>query len=349
MFFQTAKWSESHSSTTRSEEIIAFFKRDLKKHDGTPICRAPGILLVCKQVRELAVPIFYVGNSFEVRISNFYGEGIKEWWQRTEAQRKQVDTDSRPLDSNGTIHSVDQSVMRHLAKPLLREVAGQRPLLFPSLDSRNHNSALRNLKPFSAAPACGTIALHVAYEPNWQNLVTWLNSCIKGILLKYMPTDLAHKIEGHRLQTVAWLFKITEQYPRCDDQALDKTIVSPRGPLILDDLGSSLDHVNEVEDDDEGMDFLDGAKDDHEMDTARDAQLCAVAESPAGRPILTSPSQYQEPRENFSSSFLAMERSMKDVDKHEVEDDSDYDMEGGGETLMDQEERTGPIVKRQKR
>lgn len=73
-------------------------KKELKKQDGTPICRAPGILLVCKQVRELAVPIFYVGNSFEVRISNSYGEGIKEWWQRTETQCKQVDTDSRPLD-----------------------------------------------------------------------------------------------------------------------------------------------------------------------------------------------------------------------------------------------------------
>lgn len=178
-------------------------KKELGKHEGTPICRAPGILLVFKQVREHAVPIFYVGNSFEVRISNFYGEGIKEWWQRTEAQRKQVGIESGPLDSNGTMHSVDQSVMRHPAKPLLREVADHCLLSFPSLDSRNHNSAMRNLKPFSAAPACGTIALHVAYEPNWQNLVTWLNSCIKGNLPKYMPTDLAHNVEGHRLQTVA--------------------------------------------------------------------------------------------------------------------------------------------------
>jgi len=73
-------------------------KKELKKHEGTPICRAPGILLVCKQVRGLAVRIFYVSNSFEVRISNFYGEGIKEWWQRTEAQRKQVGIESGPLD-----------------------------------------------------------------------------------------------------------------------------------------------------------------------------------------------------------------------------------------------------------
>lgn len=307
-------------------------RKELKKHDGTPICRAPGMLLVCKQVRELAVPIFYVGNFFEVRISNFYGEGIKEWWQRTEAQRKQVDTDSRPLDSNGTMHSVNQSVMSHPAKPLLREVADHRLLSFPSSESRNHNSALRNLKPFSAAPACGTIALHVAYEPNWQNLVTWLNSCIKAVYQKYMPTDLVHKIEGHSLQTVAWLFKITEQYPRCDDQAFEKTIVSHRGPLILDGLGWSLDHVNEVEDDDEGMDFLDGAKDDHEMATARDFQLCSVAGSPAGSPILNSPSQYQDPRENLSPSFLATMRSMKDVDEQEVEDDSDYDMGGDDDT-----------------
>lgn len=78
-------------------------KKKLGKHEGTPICRAPGILLVCKQVRELAVPIFYVSKSFEVRISKFYGEGTKDWWQRTEAQRKQVDTDSRPLELNGTI------------------------------------------------------------------------------------------------------------------------------------------------------------------------------------------------------------------------------------------------------
>lgn len=157
-----------------------------------------------------------------------------------------------------------------------------------------------------------------------------------------MPTDLAHNVEGHRLQTVAWLFKITEQYPRCDDQALDKTIVSHRGPLILDDLGWSLDHVNEVEDDDEGMDFLDGAKDgakdDHEMATARDTQLCSVAGSPAGSPILTSPSQYQDPRENLSPSFLATMRSMKDVDEQEVEDDSDYDMDGDDDTLINQEE-----------
>lgn len=163
-----------------------------------------------------------------------------------------------------------------------------------------------------------------------------------------MPTDLAHNVEGHRLQPVAWLFKITKQYSRCDDQAFDKTIMSHRGHLIRDDLGWSVDPVNEVEDDDEGMDFLDGAKDDREMATARDAQLCSVAGSPASSPILTSPSQYQDPRGNSSSSFLAMERSMKDVDKHEVEDDSDYEMEGGRETLMDQEERTGPIVKRQK-
>lgn len=123
-----------------------------------------------------------------------------------------------------------------------------------------------------------------------------------------MPTDLAHKIEGHRLQTVAWLFKITEQYPRCHDQALDKTIVSHRGHLIRDDLGWSVEHVNEVEDDDEGMDFLYGAKYDHEMATARDAQLCSVAESPAGSPILTCPSQYQEPRENFSSLLASSPR-----------------------------------------
>lgn len=215
-------------------------KKELKKHEGTPICRAPGILLVCKQVRELAVPIFYVGNFFEVRISNFYGEGIKEWWQRTEAQRKQVGIESGSLDSNGTMHSVDQSVMRHPAKPLLREVAGQRPLLFPSSKSRNYKPAFRDLELSSAAPACGTITLHVAYEPNWQNLVTWLNSCIKGSLPKHMPTDLAHKIEGHRLQTVARLFKITEQYPGCEDQALDNTIASHRGHRIRDDLGCLL-------------------------------------------------------------------------------------------------------------
>lgn len=142
-------------------------KKELKKHEGTPICRAPGILSVCKQVRELAVPVFYVDNSFEVRISNFYGEGIKEWWQRTEAQRKQVDTDSRPLDSNGTMHSVDQSVMRHPAKPILREVADHRLLSFPSSDSRNYKPALRDPELSSAAPAYGTITLHVAYEPNW--------------------------------------------------------------------------------------------------------------------------------------------------------------------------------------
>ncbi|EMF09813.1 uncharacterized protein SEPMUDRAFT_150945 [Sphaerulina musiva SO2202] len=230
------------------------------------------------------------------------------------------------------MHSVDQSVMRHPAKPLLREVADHRLLSFPSSESRNHNSALRNLKPFSAAPAYGTITLHVAYEPNWQNLVTWLNSSIEGNLLKYMPTDLAHKIEGHRLQTVAWLFKITEQYSRCDDQAFDKTIMSHRGHLIRNDLGWSVDHVNEVEDDDEGMDFLYGAKYDHEMATARDAQLCSVAGSPAGSPILNSPSQYQDPRENLSPSFLATMRSMKDFDEQEVEDDSDYDMGGDDDT-----------------
>lgn len=94
----------------------------------------------------------------------------------------------------------------------------------------------------------------------------------------------------------------------------------------------STDHVNEVEDDDEGMDFLDGPKDDHEMATARDAQLCSVAASPAGSPILTSPSQYQDPRESLSSSFLAMERSMKDVDKQKVEEDSDYDMGSDDDT-----------------
>lgn len=172
------------------------FKKELKKHDGTPICRAPCILLVCKQVRELAVPIIYVGNFFEVRISNFYGEGIKEWWQRTETQRKQVDTDSRPLDSNGTMHSVNQPVMRHPAKPILHEIADQRPLSFPSSDSRNYKS----LELPRAAPASGTITLHVAYEPNWQNLVTWLNSCIKGSLPKYMPTDHAmSKVIAYRL------------------------------------------------------------------------------------------------------------------------------------------------------
>lgn len=295
-------------------------------------CRAPGILLVCKQVRELAVSIFYVGNSFEVRISNFYGEGIKEWWQRTEAQRKQIGIESGSLDSNGTMHSVDQSVMIHPAKPILHEVADQRLLSFPSSDSRNYKSALRDLELPSAAPAYGTITLYVAYEPNWQNLVTWLNSCIKGSLPKYMPTDLAHNVEGHRLQTVAWLFKITEQYSRCDDQAFDKTLVSHRGHLIRDNLEWSVDHVNEVEDDDEGTQFLDGAKDDHEMATARDAQLCSVPGSPAGSPILISPSQYQDPRENLSPSFLATMRSMKDVDEQEVEDDSDYDMRGDDDT-----------------
>lgn len=299
-------------------------KKELKKHDGTPICRAPGILLVCKQVRELAVPIFYIGNSFKVRISNFYGEGIKEWWQRTEAQRKQAGIESGPLDSNGTMHSVDQY-------------------------SRNCKPALRDLELTSAALACGTITLHVAYEPNWQNLVTWLNSCIKGNLPKYIPTDLAHNVEGHRLQTVAWLFNITEQYSRFDDQAFDKTIASHRGHLIRDDPGWSIDHVNELDDDDDGMDFFDRAKDDHEMATARDAQLCSVAGSPASSPILTSPSQYQEARETLPSSFLAMERSMKAVDNNEVEDDSDYDMEGGEDTLMDQEEQPGRLVKRQKR
>lgn len=74
-----------------------------------------------------------------------------------------------------------------------------------------------------------------------------------------------------------------------------KTIMSHRGHLIRNDLGWSVDHVNEVEDDDEGIDFLEGAKDDHEMATTRDAELCSVAESPAGSPILTSPSQYQDP------------------------------------------------------
>lgn len=108
--------------------------------------------------------------------------------------------------------------------------------------------------------------------------------------------------------------------------------MSHRGHLIRNDLGWSVDHVNEVEDDDEGMDFLDGANDDHEMATAMDAQLCSVAGSPAGSPILTSPSQYQEPRENLSPSFLATMRSMKDVDEQEVEDDSDYDMGGDDDT-----------------
>lgn len=136
----------------------------------------------------------------------------------------------------------------------------------------------------------------MAYEPNWQNLVTWLNACIKGLLPKYAPTDLANHPEGHRLQTMAWLFEITALYEKEDDAAFDKTIATHRGHLIRDEARWAVDDVDENE-------TAFSAVGDDVLDKDPKAPICEQSEVTSSQ-TKEPASQYQDARETLSFGFF---------------------------------------------
>ncbi|GIZ49902.1 hypothetical protein CKM354_001291900 [Cercospora kikuchii] len=208
-------------------------KRHHNESDGSPLREAPGLLTVCKQVRELAVPIFFVGNSFNIQVSNFDGLAIQPFWKLMDSHRKKAET--KPILLAG---SHDE---REFFEALLEKSA----ILLDGLD--DHVSSLptrittsdfmiRRLYEAPTTPLeVGGIRCDLDYEPNWDNLLAWLIECLKGRLPLYVPGDLTHHREGRRLGAIELLFKATELYKPIDVDDFLKTIATHRGHLIRDD------------------------------------------------------------------------------------------------------------------
>lgn len=211
-------------------------KKELKKHNGTAICKPPGLLTICKQIRKLALDVFYVGNDFEVQVSKFHGEGILKCWERVCAVRKKCYTQPIMLAGGLPGPSLSENLGTIPVDELrtsLRSAVGRAITHRWYWNSRYY--AMHHFDPRLTRLPEGKIELEVTYEPDWNNLVTWLNLCIMGRLPAYNPSNLDCEPLGTRLQTVAWLFAIVDQYSKEEWQAFDKTIDTHREHLIRDD------------------------------------------------------------------------------------------------------------------
>ncbi|PIA90374.1 hypothetical protein CB0940_10953 [Cercospora beticola] len=215
---------------TDSSQLV---KRQHTKSDGTPIREAPGLLTACKQIRELAVPIFFFGNSFNIRVSNFDGLAIQPFWKLMDSHRQQAEKDPILLagshDELGFFEALQEK-----STPLLdglEDHISSRPTATKECEF----TICRLNDPPTTSLTMGEIKCDLSYEPHWDNLLLWLRECIKGELPPFNPGDLSEHQDGHKLTSIEWLFQITKIYKPTEMDEFLKAIATHRGHLIRDD------------------------------------------------------------------------------------------------------------------
>ncbi|KAI5357280.1 hypothetical protein Slin14017_G122890 [Septoria linicola] len=199
-------------------------KKELKKHNGTPICKPPGLLTVSKQVREMALPIFYVGNDFDVMVSDYNGKAIMAWWKRV--QKERLRAAEHPIQLAGSKARLD---LHHT------HAAGFRDLS-QAFRQDEHSFVLHRLNDTRQSDLqLGRVEIDVDGGTNWNNLTTWLDLCHKGQLPPFVSSPYTDT-DGHDLfgeeDAVSHLFDIAKLYPRGESAALHMCVNTHREHLI---------------------------------------------------------------------------------------------------------------------
>ncbi|PPJ50240.1 hypothetical protein CBER1_07180 [Cercospora berteroae] len=208
-------------------------KKDHTKADGTPTRTAPGLLTACKQIRELAIPIFFVGNSFNIQVSNFDGLAIQPFWKPMDSHRQQAEKD--PILLAGSYDEGEFfDALQEKSASLLEGLGDQVFSSAAHIKTDNFTICHLNDPPTTALPI-RKIKCDLSHEPHWDNLLVWLRECIKGELPPYNPGDLSQHPNRHELTSIEWLFQITKMYQPTEMTEFLKAIATHRGHLIRDD------------------------------------------------------------------------------------------------------------------
>ncbi|KAM3415197.1 hypothetical protein BST61_g10317 [Cercospora zeina] len=198
--------------------------------DGLPKRGAPGLLTVCTQIRELAIPILYVGNSFLISVSNFDAVATQPFWKRFDTHCRQAH--KNPILLAGYASKTGfLTALQAKSATLLQFLDRDRSL--EGNETETANFAIHRLSYPPTIPLTpGTLQIALAYEPNWKNLLTWLTGCLQGGLPSYALEDPKVRREFKSIES---LFNITKLYSPAQMEDFLKTIETHRGHLICDD------------------------------------------------------------------------------------------------------------------
>ncbi|KAF7192103.1 hypothetical protein HII31_06489 [Pseudocercospora fuligena] len=286
------------------------------------VIRKPGILDLCKALREQAHRIFYSGNSFEIQVSAFNANALVPRWQRYAANldsiRNNPVTIAIASDEDGLCNDMseeDASSMRSKLDSSETYLSYQRKALL-----------YQKRRQVPTAPLVeGGFSIQTQYRPHWSNLKEWLQLFHAGFLpalsVPYTdPTD-------QRLTHISAMFDSIAAYKNDDTwETAEKCLEGHRKILIADDEIWSLPS-GEVQDQDQ-------------------AEGNVEPSSNASNPTSTAAMQYISPE---GSQTLRDESPASEHDFHRAVPFTEVSLLSDGDTFHEEEYQhplSGPTTPR---
>ncbi|EGP85870.1 uncharacterized protein MYCGRDRAFT_94789 [Zymoseptoria tritici IPO323] len=146
------------------------------------------LLQVCRATRKEAVPLYYVVNSFEVKVENFHASKLLPWYEQAIMHRGNAV--AMPIVLAGGEEDCTNWWAMEDNKTVVKDGF-----------KKGQQLQLQRLKPFkdistTAQAPRGDIKLAVTYSPNWTNLKEWLHLYHEGRLPNLMNKQLASEDAG---------------------------------------------------------------------------------------------------------------------------------------------------------
>lgn len=222
------------------------------KSDGTPIRSPPGLLTVCHQIREMATPIFLVGNSFVLNVQNFDASPHEKFHEKHLLELESVDGRSiklcdvtiPPAYRGGSTYSghldpqkKKQNIVTQFSKLGRTNMNRNFAILY-----RPGSNAYTELQP-------GGALLNVSYDSHWPNLMRWLRlyhqdrlPALTMDLLTRTPANIQDK-----LLQISYLFTTVDEYQGAQWDDIKKSLECQRRLLAHDDEQWNDDHMQEAQ------------------------------------------------------------------------------------------------------
>ncbi|SMR58092.1 unnamed protein product [Zymoseptoria tritici ST99CH_3D1] len=185
------------------------------------------LLRACRTIRKEAMPLYYVVNSFEVKVENFNASKLLPWYEQAIIHRGNAV--AIPIVLAGGEEDCTNWWAMEKNKDLVE-----------SGFAKEQQLQLKRLKPFkgistTAQASRGDIKLAVTYSPNWINLKEWLHLYHEGKLPNLMKWDIKGSKEEELLEGVVGAFNMMESFIDSKWETAEKALAGIRGYLVRDD------------------------------------------------------------------------------------------------------------------
>ncbi|KJX93090.1 hypothetical protein TI39_contig4416g00005 [Zymoseptoria brevis] len=184
------------------------------------------LLQVCRIVRKEAVPLYYVVNSFEVKVENFNAAELLPWYEKAIIHRGNAVAMPIVL-AGGEEDCTNWWAMEENRKLVEGGFKKGQQLQLQRVKSFKETST-------TAQAPRGDIKLSVTYSPDWSSLKEWLHLYHEGKLPNLMKWDIKGSKDEELLEGVVGAFDMMESFIDSKWETAEKALAGIRGYLVRD-------------------------------------------------------------------------------------------------------------------